>query len=519
MNKADRRRRRRKPQLRRRPVSTAQPAETPTPTPPRKRAPVLTAGFVLAAAVLGMGIMLHVLGWPALSSEAGGNCGRFKGPCPQGLIVVLPLAFGFSFAGFIGLVLLTYVAEKRGALPRRRRWWAVIAVVGVLAGIWPGALVYDGLRGQFLEVRWSAPLDRPSGVTGVGSWVDGNLVVRARADRLTGYTTTGTAWTTEVPGREALCAMSRDVEDGVGLVAWAADDRPCATVVAVDLRTGQSLWRLTRTATDRDGAAVAGDELAVASGLAVFTEPTGLRAVGLRENDERWRLDVEQGCVPAGVAASADQVAMLVSCENAGLRVVVVDPATGRERRRVEVPVEPPMASVTLLAAHPVVVRAVEEGSQAEDVVISFGDDGQVRARIPRSGPDYDMPPVDQTYWQARPVRQLAVLDDLLIAPVSAPGEDERTAVAAFSLKTGAQRWRTVIDGNVVAVESTTGGLVVATNRLYLNELSPTDGAVSATLPVRGEWWVYGVDLRKVSAGYAVIASDGTEEPPVMMVG
>ena len=477
------------------------------------------AGFVLAAAVLGMGIVFHVLGWTALSTEAGGNCGRFTGPCPQGLTGVLLLAFGCTFAGVGGLAYADSALEKRGALPRRRRWSAITAVVGVLAGVWPGALVYDGLRGQFLEVRWSAPLDRPSGVTGVGSWVDGDLVVRARADRLVGYTTTGTAWTTEVPGRAALCTMSRDVEDGVGLVAWAADGRPCATVVAMDLRTGKSRWQLTRTASHRYGDTIAGDELAVTSGLAVFTEATGLRAVGLREHDERWRLDVEPGCTPAGVAASTGQVAMLVSCENAGLRVVAVDPASGRERWRAEVPVEPPTASVTLLAADPVVVRAVEEGSRTEDVVISFSDEGQVQARIPRSGPDYDMPPVEQVYWRARPVRRLVVRDDLLITPVSAPGEDRRTAVAAFSLKTGTQLWRTAIDGDVVAVESTTGGLAVATTRLYLNELSPADGAVTATLPVRGEWWVFDVDLRKVSDRYAVVASDGTKEPPVVMVG
>ncbi|MGW4059853.1 outer membrane protein assembly factor BamB family protein [Amycolatopsis sp. NPDC004747] len=478
------------------------------------------AGFVLAAAVLGMGIVFHVLGWTALSSEAGGNCGRSSRPCPQGLTGVLLLAFGCTFAGLGGLAFVDSALEKRGALPRRRRWSAIIAVVGVLAGVWPGVLAYDGLRGQFLEVRWSAPLDRPAGVTGAGSWVDGDLVVRARADRLVGYTTTGTAWTTDVPGREALCTMSRDVADGVGLVAWAADGRPCATVVAIDLRTGKTLWQLTRAASDhRYGLAMAGDELAVTSGLAVFTEATGLRAVGLREHDERWRLDVEPGCAPAGVAASAGQVVMLVSCENAGVRVVVVDPASGRERRRAEVPVEPPMASVELLSARPVVVRAVQEGSRTEDVVISFDDEGQVQARIPRSGPDYDMPPVEQTYWRARPVHRPVVRDDLLIAPVSAPGEDRRTAVAAFSLKTGTQLWRTAIDGDVVTVEPTTGGLVVATNRLHLNELSPTDGTLTATLPVRGEWWVYDVDLRKVSDGYAVMAFDGTKEPPVVMVG
>lgn len=477
------------------------------------------AGFVLAAAVLGIGIMLHVLGWTALNSEAGGNCGRFTGPCPQGMTAVLLLAFGGTFAGVGGLAFMDSALEKRRAQPRRRRWSAITAVIGVLAGVWPGALIYDGLRGQFLEVQWSAPLDRPSGVTGVGSWVDGDLVVRARADRLTGYTATGTAWTTEIPGREALCTMSRDVEDGVGLVAWAADGRPCATVVAVDLRTGKPRWQLTRTASQRYSDAMAGDELAITSGLAVFTESTGLRAVGLRENGERWRLGVEQGCTPTAVAASTGQVAMLVDCENAGPHVVAVDPASGRERWRAEVPVEPPMASVTLLAADPVVVRAVEEGSRTEDVVISFSDEGQVQARIPRSGPDYDMPVLEQTYRRARPIRRLAVRDDLLIAPVSAPGEDRLTAVAAFSLKTGTQQWRTAIDGDVVAVESTTGGLVVATTRLYLTELSPADGAATATLPVRGEWRVYDVDLRKVSDSYAVIASDGTKDPPVVMVG
>jgi hypothetical protein len=165
------------------------------------------------------------------------------------------------------------------------------------------------------------------------------------------------------------------------------------------------------------------------------------------------------------------------------------------------------------------VVHAVEEGSRGADDIISFGDEGQVRARIPRSGPDYDMPTSEDLPWSARPVRQLTVWDDRLIAPISVPGEDERTAVAAFSLETGAQLWRTDVDGDVTAVEPTSSGLVVSTRSLRLQELSPADGTVTASVPVRGRWSVYGFDLRKVNGAYAVIAHDGTEDPPVMMVG
>lgn len=481
-------------------------------------------GFGLGAAALGVAVVLHVRGWSALGSESGGRCGgRFAAACPQGLGVALFLAFVFMFAGAFGMALVYVASLKRADRSRPglgRRWGLLAAVVGVLAGIWPGVLVYDGLRGDFLEVRWSAPVDRPAGVTGVGGWVHDNLVVRARADRLTAYAEQRTAWTVAVPGRDVLCTMSRNVQDGVGLVAWAADDQPCATVVALDLRTGRSLWQRTRSAADRVGAAVAGDQLAVAAGVAVFTEPTGLRAVGLRENDERWHLDAGAGCTPSGVTTDADHVTMLVDCGDTGTRVVAVDPGTGRERWRTALPVEPPITTAVLLAAHPVVVHAVEEGSRAADDIISFGDEGQVRARIPRSGPDYDMPlPTNETYWPARPVRPLTVWHDRLITPVNAPGGDEPTAVAAFSLETGAQLWRTTVAGEAAAIEPTTDGLVVSTKDLRLHELSPADGTATASLPVRGSWYLDGFDLRKVNGAFVIMAYDGTVDPPVMVVG
>lgn len=527
MSKTGRRRRRRRPRAERGAASRAwsrvesgERVEPPSPRP----VSALAVGFVLAAVVLGAGVVLHVRGWSALGSESGGRCGgRFGGACPQGLTGVLLLAFGFSFAGIIGLVVVSNSLSKRTQGVRRglrRRWGAIGAVVGVLAGIWPGVLVYDGLRGQHLEVRWSAPPDRPSGVAGVGNWVHDDLVVRARTDRLTAYADQRSAWTMEMPGRDVLCTMSRNVEDGVGLVAWAADDQPCATVVALDLRTGRSLWQRTRAAADRYGAEVTSDQLAVAAGVAVLTEPTGLRAVGLHGNDERWRLDAGPGCTPSGVAAAPGHVTMLVDCGDAGLSVVAVEPRTGRERWRTPLPAEPPLTTAVLLAAHPAVVHVVEEGSRGADVFVSFGDDGQVRARIPRSGPDYDMPAAtDPLSWPARPVRQLTVQDDRLIAPVRAPGEDEATAVAAFSLETGEQLWRTTVEGDVAAIDSTTDGPVVSTKVLRLHELSPVDGTVTASLPVRGSWYFSGFDLREVTGAYAVIASDGTENPPVMVVG
>lgn len=491
-------------------------AERPRQVHPWRTAAVVAA-FVLAAMVLGAGIVLHVRGWTALGSESGGNCGGgYVGACPQGLTPVLFLAFGFTFAGIIGMAILVGVVEK---WVKRRRFGAIVAVVGVLAGIWPGVLVYGGLRGHILDVRWSAPLDRPSGVAGVGNWAHDNLVVRARADRLTAYTDQRIAWTAEIPGRDALCAMSRHVQDGVGLVAWAADDEPCATVVALDLRTGKSLWQLTRAAADRYGGAATSDQLAVAGSVAVFTEPTGLRAVGLRDHEERWRLDAGEGCAPTGVAADADHVTMLVDCGKESMAVVAVDPATGRARWRTALPVEPPLTTAALLAAHPVVVHAVEQGSRAADDIIAFSDEGQVRARIPRSGPDYDMPPADETGWPARAARPLIVWHDRLFAPVSAPGGDEYTAVAAFSLTTGKPLWRTTVDGDVAAIEPTTDGLVVAARTLRIEELSGADGAVTASAPVRGDWWVSVIELRKLNGAYAVIARDGVADPPVMTVG
>ncbi|MDX3195081.1 PQQ-binding-like beta-propeller repeat protein [Streptomyces sp. MN03-5084-2B] len=466
--------------------------------------------------VIGIGVVLHVRGWSALVSEASGRCGSRSRECPQGLSAVLLLAFACTLVPCFASVAFVSRFTKRADVPWPRpvrRGGAIAAVAGLLAGIWPGVLVYDGLRGQFLEVRWSAPPDRPADVRMVGNWVHDDLVVRVRPDRLTAYTARGIAWTTEVPGRNAVCAMSRDAVNGIGLVAWAVDGRPCATVVALDLRTGQPRWQRTRATAEPFAAEVTGG-LAIAGDVVVFTEPTGVRAVG-RENDDRWSLDAGAGCRPVGAAADTGQVTVVIGCADGSRHVVTVDPGTGRERWRAALPVEPP-AETVLLAARPVVVYAAEYGSRGADVFLSFGDDGRVRARIPRSGEDYELPRgTDRNSGMASPV----VRDGRLLAPVGVPGDYRRTAVAAFSLETGARLWRTEVDDDVGAVEPTAGGLLVGSKDLRIRELSPSDGRVTASLPVRGTRYVSSMDIRKPDGGYAIVAVDGVAYPPVVMVG
>lgn len=483
----------------------------------RLPAPTFVIGLGLAAAVAGIGVVLHVRGWSALVSEAKGRCGSRSRECPQGLGAVLLLAFACTFAGCFGAAAVVKPSIKRANVRRPgsvRRWSAIAAVGGLLAGIWPGVLVYDGLRGQFLEVQWSAPPDRPANVRMVGNWVHDDLVVRVRPDRLTAYTARGVAWTTEVPGRNAVCAVSRDAESGIGLVAWATDGQPCATVVALDLRTGQPLWQRTRSAAGRFGATVTGG-LAIAGDVVVFTEATGVRAAGLRENDDRWHLDLGAGCKPDGVAGDTGQVTVLFGCEDGSRHVVTVDSGTGRERWRAAIPVEP-QAETVLLAARPVVVYAAEYGSRGADVFLSFGDDGRVRARIPRSGEDYELPPAaDRNSGTAAP----SVQGGRLLTPVGTPGDYKRTAVAAFSLETGARLWRTELEDEVGAIGPTAGGLLVGSKDLRIRELSPSDGTVTASLPVRGTRYLSSMDIRKPEGGYAILAEDGVANPPVLMVG
>jgi outer membrane protein assembly factor BamB len=351
----------------------------------------------------------------------------------------------------------------------------------------------------------------------MGTWVYGDLVVRVRTDRLTAYAAADgrVAWTVDAPGRTAVCTMSRDVVDGVGLVGWGADNERCTTVAAVDLRDGRVLWQRTRVAPQ--AATVVSDQVAVAQGVAVLVEESGLRAVGLRDNSERWQLPPQEECVAADVAAAPDQVTVLALCANQGVRVLAVDPATGRVRWQAGVPVEPPLSGVVLLRARPVVVHAVESGARGADDIITYSDEGRPLARIPRSGQDYDLALPSTALggfdsWPARPDRKLVVTGDRLVVAAGEPRDLGPTLLVAYSLSTGQVQWRKTFDDGLVAVTEVDGEFVALDRRLVVH-------TTSGSTPVRGRHLVLYADLRAVGGAYVILAPDGTgEQPPAMGV-
>jgi outer membrane protein assembly factor BamB len=473
----------------------------------------LRVGFAaLAGAVACWAVMFHALGWSALHYEADGGCGGDYSPCPQGLAPVLLLAFGFSFAGVLG------IAAAWSGLPFN---WAVYATVGgLLAGIVPGWGLYQWLRGAHLETVWTAPPDRPANVRGMGNWAHGGLVVRVRTDRLTAYAAGDgrVAWTVDAPDRAAVCTMSRTTQDGVGLVAWALEGEPCATVAAVDLRDGRVLWQRNH-ATLIGPYSYASDQLTVAAGVAVLVERSGIRAVGLRENDERWQVPTQEGCRPE-VAGAPDQVTALTVCPERGAQLIALDPATGRQRWQAGLPVEPPLAGVEVLRANPVVVHAVESGTRGADVVVSYDDNGRQLARIARSGPDYDLvfasPDALTTTiaWPARPVDRVAVAADVLVAAATAPGDDATRWLVGTSLTSGQKLWRTPLDEDVVTIQAVDGGFAAFTGRLRLHSLSPT-GRIVTSKPLRGGALATDVDVCVAGGTYVVLApNDFSKLPP-----
>jgi len=405
--------------------------------PARRRVrPVPIMVLLVAGVLLGLALTLQVETWSALGTEAGGSCGSSHGisygPCPRGIGWMLPVSL---IALFI-LVPATLVSAAR-AFPRRIGCLAAIPLL--VLGLLPGRAIFNWGHGRTFKTMWTASSEHPSTEEGLGSWLSGGTVIRARFDRLVAYdVTTGTVrWTFMLPGRDVLCAMSRTVSDGIGLIAHGGDSAPCDRVTAVDLRSGRSLWQR-NVPGGGSSIAVVSDALAVTGDTAILRNPRGLEAVGLRDGARRWEQKADDRCTIGDVAADGGQVLAVVGCLDAVPQIRTLDASTGRAQWTAKAPIEGTIANITLLSVRPAVVHIMESGQRGDDIIVAFDRAGRAAPAIQVEDGQRRLDVGDQGF-RATPVRLLAIQDGMLVTKARLDNGGER--LMAYDLTDGRLRW------------------------------------------------------------------------------
>ncbi|MEV5754389.1 PQQ-binding-like beta-propeller repeat protein [Actinoallomurus sp. NPDC052308] len=422
----------------------------PTRKPPRRILPIVIG--VIGAVLLGMVLTMLVSSFWTLGTEAGGSCGTDRngisyGPCPRGTAWMLPVSIVSLFVVVPAAMLCVVRAGSR-------RLGCLGVVVLALVGVLPGMAVFRWSHGRTLAAVWQAPADRPPTTEGLGGWLSGTTVVRARFDRLVGYdvATGAVRWTYTVPGRDVLCAMSRTTADGVGLIAHGAETQPCGRVTAVDLNTGRALWERGVPA-DGISSSVSADVLAVTDGMAAVQTSQAVMALRLRDGTPLWQDKAADRCRLATVTAGHDQVLTTVSCFEQVPRIRALDAATGRARWTVKAPIQGTSANIRPLSADPAVFSIQEGGQRGVSVIASFDETGRVRATIPIDDGQRRLDVSDHGF-RATPARHLVLQDGLLVAKAQLPGGKYR--LVGYDLADGRLRWSTGV-GDFAALQAEPG--------------------------------------------------------------
>ncbi|MFF4405908.1 PQQ-binding-like beta-propeller repeat protein [Streptomyces sp. NPDC001404] len=378
-----------------------------------------------------------VVGWAVLfvtrNYAGSGRCAG--GACPTGSGARTGLAFLFVIGGVLALFAAVNWAIGRGGWPRRQVW-GVLAPAGLLAGLLPGWLLYDGLTGGRLDLQWSAGRDRPDTAEALGNWAVGSTLVQVRANALTAYATRDGSqrWQRPAPGGESVCAMSDRTSGGTGLVAFGGYLKPCDTVALVNLSDGQPVWQRTTDA-DPEVIKAADARIALADGTAVVAENGAVRGLAAGDGAERWKRPEAEGCRAAAVGASAARALVVDRCGEA-LRLSSLNARTGE-----------PGWSSTLPSGKEVHVLSAEPAVVAVDgKALPFDGAGRGRAAIPLALPR------DYIGFAARPVTRAAIVGDVLVTAVSPGWNPAPRAVGAYALADGRQVWTRHFDDEVSAL-------------------------------------------------------------------
>ncbi|GHF93979.1 outer membrane protein assembly factor BamB family protein [Streptomyces zaomyceticus] len=283
------------------------------------------------------------------------------------------------------------------------------------------------------SVVWSVPAAAAQQDEGVGAWALGDTVAQGRIDGLFAYGSADGAvrWSIPAPTREALCGMSQDTEQGIGLVAHGRHEKPCSTLLAVRTSDGKVLWR---TSVTGEGLLTRG--LAVGGGTAVTSEDGAVRARSSETGVQRWQRVLARGCAVRAVDADATRTLVVEQCGRSA-RLVALDTRTGAQRWLRELPVES-HAVATVVSVSPVILGVHEDDKRGTRAFLGFDDHGTPTVTIPLSGPEGQLS-APGNVGDGRTSR-IVVRDGLLVTLA----ERDRlvpSKVVAYSLEDGRKAW------------------------------------------------------------------------------
>jgi len=320
-------------------------------------------------------------------------------------------------------------------------------IAGVLVGCLAAGGLYFGLRGERVAMSWSAERDRPDSLRGKGVWESGDAVVRVRSDGAIAYGLAdgSVRWTHTLPGARVVCAMSAGTGSGVGLIAHADEDDPCESVTALDLATGEVLWRSKAFFYEGSTLEELSGVLAVEDGTAVLPVKKGLRGVDARTRRVRWTLPAPRGCAfdagHNGMALTKGRLAVTYRCAKDRGRIRIVEAATGEEAWSAPLPTVGAVAEAEVLSADPAVLRVQERGERGGDRILIYRGEDRRPAEIPVSGPEgtIDLDPLGRRFPLIPDPNVQVVGTTVYAKVVDEEGPDEDRLVAYGP--DGAPRW------------------------------------------------------------------------------
>ncbi|MCW2912826.1 MAG: PQQ-like protein [Actinomycetia bacterium] len=453
------------------------------------------------AGAIGVGFLLtlEVKSWGALGSEAGGSCGgTHSRPCPHGTTWMISV-------GFVSLLVVVPIALVGIGMSRTRAVGWVVALVCVVGGVFPGLSVFNWAHGASLRTLWAAPPDRPIGVEALGSWQSGSLVMRARFDEVSAYdvATGNKAWTYTILSPEVLCAMSRTVEGGIGLIGHAAENQPCTHITAVDLASGRGLWDKVLPGAELSPSVYA-DVVAVSRETAVLQTEKSLQGFTLREGVRRWQQKSADMCHFDKVIAGGDQVVVVVDCAGHSPTIRGIDAATGKTRWESPAVSGNGSANIGLLSAAPAVVYVQEAGLRGADTVTIFDASGRASEPIQVDDGRRQLD-TDTLRFTAAPIYRFFVQDGLLITQALADGKN---LVIAYGLADARERWSTRVAG-VHAMQVEAGRVIYldsSTMSPSLRSMSLRDGKETYLGVTSFSWVTDDLTLYLTGGRYAFVA-------------
>jgi outer membrane protein assembly factor BamB len=306
-----------------------------------------------------------------------GGCGGPLPACPDvGAVTTERVLAGAGVAALLSLWTVFL----------RPRWFALLSVGALVAGVLASGAVADWFVGGFLQVHWAASPATVDPHRADGGWRDGPLVAEIQDNRVTGRDAESgrIRWTYSLPARQSVCQLSDTVAAHTGLVAIGSGST-CGTLVAVDLTTGRTRWSVATpfdaTLTASGTTTVPGPQgnaqavLAMFDGVAAVV--TGHQVLGydLTTGVRRWRAAAPGGCQTGGVVATLGRFVAVDNCGASGYRLTALDPSTGRPAWSRPLPDRTPDVQVSVVSTDPLVVA---ENGSATDTISRYDGEGDM---------------------------------------------------------------------------------------------------------------------------------------------